>query len=502
MRSLWIRLVRRFRASSIATVALICLAATFTMFAWALASPVGASPDDDFHLVSIYCAASGGNGLCTSTGNPETRNVAIVLLKAPCFAANSDASAACQLDGNIIKNHNLLETSRGNFTGQYPGVFYSAMSFFAQDDVESSVVAMRFFNALLFVALAGALALLFQRTWRSRLALMWVTTLVPLGLFIIPSTNPSSWAVTGIGTAFAALVGLTSARGWRKIAFSGLYVIGGVMAAGARADAAAYLILATIVALGLTSSKKSLVSPWMLLPFLGVALGAFSFFTSGQSIASVAGLVDGSAPASVHSPSAIFFGNLLNLPSLWLGVFGSWGLGWLDTQMPVIVWVGAAGVFGIFVFAALKGLVKRELAWAASVGLGLIVIPIYILQKSLAPVGAQVQPRYLLPLIVLLAGVIFLSRSNWSFSFSRLQWLLLGAALMVAQAVALFLNIRRYTSGASGGGNLNQDIGWWWPTMTSPMAVWTLGSLSFAVVVAVVLVAASTRQKEKSEAVG
>ena len=34
----------------------------------------------------------------------------------------------------------------------------------------------------------------------------------------------------------------------------------------------------------------------------------------------------------------LFVTNFLNVPSLWAGVFGFKGLGWLDTFMPAVVW--------------------------------------------------------------------------------------------------------------------------------------------------------------------
>ena len=63
--------VKRIRAIHFAPVL-----ALIALFAWAFASPIGAGPDDDYHLVSIWCA-SGGSEQCAPGSQPNTRMVAI-----------------------------------------------------------------------------------------------------------------------------------------------------------------------------------------------------------------------------------------------------------------------------------------------------------------------------------------------------------------------------------------------------------------------------------------
>ncbi len=99
------------------------------------------------------------------------------------------------------------ETDRGNYLGEYPPVYYAVMRLFAGPDLQVSALVMRLVNAVLFVGLATALAALLPAWRRGTLLWGWLVTLVPLGMFIIPSNNPSGWAVTGVGTAFLALLG-------------------------------------------------------------------------------------------------------------------------------------------------------------------------------------------------------------------------------------------------------------------------------------------------------
>lgn len=61
--------------------------------------------------------------------------------------------------------------------------------------------------------------------------------------------------------------------------------------------------------------------------------------------------------------------------------------------------------------------------------------------------GVGVQPRYILPLIVLLGGLLALGIRPGHESFSRIQVVLLGAALVVCYLVVLEVNLRSYVTG-------------------------------------------------------
>ena len=55
----WLIPVLRLGQSKFKVIQLVPLLAILALACWALASPVGSSPDDNFHLASIWCA--GGN---------------------------------------------------------------------------------------------------------------------------------------------------------------------------------------------------------------------------------------------------------------------------------------------------------------------------------------------------------------------------------------------------------------------------------------------------------
>lgn len=467
------------------TLSATLVAVFVALAAWAFASPVGASPDDDFHLASIYCENENST-LCAFSETPNSKLVSSALLTANCFATQEDVSAECQQSAHVFDNTHMVDTTRGNFVGQYPGIFYSVLSVFAGDDIQTSVLLMRLFNSALFVLLLGLLFIASSTQTRVRIGLLWAATMIPLGLFIVPSTNPSSWAIMGVGAAFLALFSMYNAQGWRKYVLASTYVLGVVIAAGARADAAVIIVIASVATIALQKPFRSVLSWWSALPLAGILFSAVVYLRASQTNVLSTG-ISTSGEAPTHGAVEIFFGNILNIPSLWLGVFGSWGLGWLDTQMPAIVWCGASSVFVAVMFVALKKATRREYLVAGALFLALAAIPLYVLQKSMVPVGAEVQPRYILPLLILFAAVVLTSFSAGAIDFSKTQLIVVGVLLSAAQSIALYINLRRYVSGGHGGPILDLGSQWWWNLPFGPMWIWGIGTVTFTFCIVVLV---------------
>lgn len=456
--------------------------------AWAFASPIGAGPDDDYHLTSTWCAV-GGSAQCTEGSTPTTRVVSTAFRGASCYAFVPEDSAACQTRLLDRWSTDTIETSRGNFAAAYPPVYYSVMHILAGPDLQVSALLMRLVNAGLFVALATALALLLPVARRSTLLWGWLVTLVPLGMFVIPSNNPSGWAITGVGTAFLALLGWFETTGSRRWALAALTLVGVLMAAGARADAAAYAIGAMITATIIAVPRRELSWRrwwrWAWLPVIGILISALLFGSAGQSGIAESGFSESiSVPAEGDSPTglALTAYNLLMLPFLWTGVWGTWALGWLDTSLPAIVPWAAASAFLVLAFVGIGRLNWRKLVSAAGVLVLLIVLPVWVLTRGGHIVGEGVHPRYLLPLIVLLAFVLLTMPPGARLGLTRVQAVAIFGALAIANFVALQVNIRRYVTGNDAQG-LNLDAGaeWWWTGFPlGPTAVWLVGALAYA----------------------
>ena len=473
---------RRFRLLYLAPVF-----ALIALVAWSLASPIGSSPDDDFHLASIWCANSADTAACTPGPVSSEKYVPqAVHLAAHCYNFRPGESAACQANEFTLNAKAKVLTSRGSFANNYPPVYYATMSLFVSSNILLSIVVMRIVNGLIFVAITTALFLLLPRRRRPTLIWAWLITTVPLGLFLLASNNPSSWAIIGIGSLWLALLGYFETVGRRRIGLAILVIISALIAAGARADSAIYAIVSIAVVVVLTFRRDRVYYLNAILPLALVAMAAAFYLASGQSSVATTGLTTGTKHLRGFATLLLF--NLEHIQSLWMGSFGGWNLGWLDTPMPPIVTFGALGAAFALFFAGLARVSRRKLIALAFVGLVLWVLPLYVLQQGRSFVGESVQPRYILPLIILFGGIALLPAGQWVLRLSKVQCGIVVVALVAAQSVALHENMRRYITGTDVSGlNLNRNIEWWWPIVISPMAVWVGGSLAFAALVVVLV---------------
>ena len=236
------------------------------------------------------------------------------------------------------------------------------------------------------------------------------------------------------------------------------------MAAGARGDAALYVIIGMAVAVVLAFRRDRGFALQAILP-VALAIGAgVLFLSSQQSGVATSGLGDHQLAAGApEAPSRFLALDLVQVPFLWTGVFGTWALGWLDTSMPAVVWVASLGIFCGIMFLALGRLPRRQMLVLAALGLVLWVLPAYVLVRGGNVVPQNVQPRYLLPLIVLAAGVALLPSTRGALRLTRAQGLLVFGGLAIAEPLAMYTDIRRYVTGTDVQWSTWMPADeWWW----------------------------------------
>lgn len=468
---------------------------------WAFASPVGGSPDDDFHLASIWCADVVDPD-CAPGDESGHRLVPEGVVHAGCYNRLPEQSAACQDTTTSFDPAALVDTSRVNSNGGgYPPVYYAVMGLFAGHDIQLSVMIMRFVNVLLFLGISVALYLLLPVRRRTAMLWGWLVATVPLGIYLIPSNNPSSWSVMGVATAWLALLGWFETAGRRKVGLGIVFGVAAVMAAGSRSDAALYVILGVAVVGVLTVARTR---RWLLdaiLPAVAVIACILTVVTSGQAAAAIDGFgqspiasagATGGAAAPAPDPIGLLFYNVLNVPSLWAGALGTWGLGWFDVALPMVVGFASIGCFVAVGFTGFRSMTVRKGIALAGAGLTLIVLPVYVLTRGGSSVGTEVQPRYLLPAIILLAGLLALRAGMRSVALTRGQLALVLASLAVIQFIALHTTIRRYVTGVDAQGfDLDAGIEWWWPGAPAPMVTLAVASLAYAAAVVILGTAAN-----------
>ncbi len=418
--------------------------AVIALAAWGMSSPAGSSPDDDFHLASIWCGQGERPGLCESITQTSVM-VPDNVVHAPCFAFNKEITGACQAkligELTVAKHMNSVEHT-------YPPGFYWVMSWFAGHDVSLSVQLMRLFNTVLFVGCAAATFVLIKPAWRLPLGLSLAVTIVPLGAFIIPSTNPSSWIL--YAPAFIYVLARTLVRErsrGRAITIAAVTIAIAALASSARADAAIFAVAA--FALAMLAEWGKWWRNWM--PYVTGAViavvGIVSLLVARQSSAA-AGLETGASDAARRS-IGLLLRNLMDLPGLYVGSIGASGLGWLDTPMYSVVWVSLLLVLGGLLMSAIstkRG--PREFLIPALATLMMIVVPIAIAQNSGATFGSYVQPRYVLPLLALMILTLLTTRTMRILG-SRRQLMLTLLVVAVVNAISLATNTLRYTGGGA-----------------------------------------------------
>jgi len=355
------------------------------------------------------------------------------------------------------------------------------MNLFVTSNIEFSVVLMRMVNILLFIGLTTLLYLLLPAKRRSPLVWGLAITLVPLGLFLIASNNPSSWAIISAGTLWISLVGYFECSGVKKVGLGIIAALSTVIGAGARADSAIYAVVAigAVVLLTARLNRRWILSA--LLPFAMAITAAAFYLSTQQSLAAISGLPGYADRGQTHGWPEMLVKNLFFVPSLWAGAFGHSGLGWMDTGMPAVVWVGGFGCFAALTFAGLASLSTRKLLAISTVLGALWLFPTYVSMRTGTIAGSGIQPRYILPVMVVLGGVVLFQIGRVSLRLSKAQVVTLVSVLSIANAISLHVNIRRYVTGSDvGSWNLNTAVEWWWRIPFSPMIVWAVGSISFA----------------------
>jgi len=461
---------------------------SIALSAWAVSSPVGSGPDDDFHLASIWCGQGIREGLCEEGSQPGHYLVpGTAVLNSTCFASQPDASGFCP------KVSGLVETNRSNYASNtYPPIYYWAMSWLADDDVESSVIRFRIFNALFAVGILGLVIALIPNYLRIVPLFAFISTLIPLGIFLLSSNNPSGLASISVIVFFAAVLGLSSnSQRNQRLPLILLALLSFVIGAGSREDTAAYLIFAGGLAWLLTSSNNRHKKTRLLIG-TGIVLGAVIFLAIAFSSSSFIGYflrgADWFGGVSTLGSTVL---NLATLPGLWVGAFGYWGIGWLDTPLPSSVWVITFGLYFALVFGSIRYFKGSQALSTSLAMLALVIVPMYTLFVNGLVVGQIVQPRYLLPLLgLLVATALYRTSIEAGFSFSGGQLWLFGAGLFGANVISLHTNLRRYLTGLDENhGTLDFEIEWWWVERPSaeaflwlsPNYVWLAGSLAFGV---------------------
>ncbi len=467
------------------TVVAVVLALVVLGAMWTLAAPIGAAPDDGFHLASIWCSPTAPDDACTNLGDAYAAGKDFVEVPAEigpgahCYAFDAYRSAACQ---GAIEPGTRVRTIAND--GIYPGLFHAVMGLTVGDEPVNSALLARFTSWTLCVGLLAAGWFVLPHRHRAGYLIMLLVTAVPRAISLWPSTNPSGVVVAAIGASWCAVVALLHARARRETVVAGaLLVLGLTAAAGSRADGGLYAFIAVIAACVLLWRPKRDSMPRLLAvaSVAGVAL-LVSIVVLTRRVVDVEALVIQDAVSS-QPRGNLLWNNLREIPYFITGNLGVAPIGWLDTPMPRTVWMPTVASFFALAFLGIGRMDWRKALSLLAILGGLLAVPYFLLWRGGWPVGFEIAPRYVLPLVPVLGFTALYWRRTTSVSGLTVVQLTTVLSLMtVAHSVALHSYMRRYISGVA---NLSIDLDsgreWWWDIPVTPNVVWLLGSAAFGV---------------------
>jgi hypothetical protein len=453
-----------------------------TLGAWSLASPPASSPDDLFHLPSIWCA-HGYDSRCIPVPQDPTSRAVPPYASAPatCFTGHPTDSAACQ--DKILGHHKPNTVTGGNWRHDYPPVYYWIMGWLVTDRYQLSILLMRLTAGTVVVGLVAWLTAAVPRQMKHVAAVPLVALTVPLGLFLLASNNPSGWAIGSAAIVWPALHAALNTEDRRRWQLYVIAVLGAVVGAGSRADACVFTVMAVGLAV-LLNLRRLRSHPLATAVAAGCALLAFGFFAgAGQAQALSTGLNPGQIieEQSRLGVVELTLNNFVNMPMLWGGVVASGpfgATGTFDVGFPYVVGFLVVTGVTVLVYASWRRPAPNiQLALGAAVT-GLFVYPLYILAKTHLIVGQGIQPRYVLPILIMILGLVLLNSGP---RLRRATALFVAGVLIAAHCLALHVQMRRYISGQDVSHlNLDREREWWWNLPVSPTLVWVVGSVGFA----------------------
>ena len=452
---------------------------------WAISSPVGSSPDDNYHLTSIWCAETFFNPECSNSGSSFT--VPSGLVAEQCYAFKPSVSGACITDALSKGEYDNVEHIN-NIEKGYPDLFYQFHAIFKSDNLQVFNLKVRLANTLIFITSIGLLLYLFQDLIKWRKIIFLLTTLfIPLGFFLIPSTNPSSWALIFLPSYWLILRHLFMSE--KNDAGKTFYLILILFWIGlnfSRADGSIYSLIATFAIVPLIfKNREILKEKYIYLIGLLSFLSVWNLFRLRTTSEVISGHMNPNRDVGSVDSLQLFISNIKQIYFFFLGGTGRTGLGWLDTYVPNYVWkIMSLVILSIFILSIYELVRTRKFSALTSTFIALsayLLIPIFILQSSHVQIGGMLQPRYMLPLLslVLLIPIMEIEISP----IDELRYMYtLSPLLLLTFSASLGTNIQRYSTNMNSPFSLDSYNNSKWSTFGwDPLTLWLFGSAVFAI---------------------
>jgi hypothetical protein len=469
--------------------------------AWVVGNAPFASPDEPEHFVRAIGVSTGHligrreagarTGGATAIQLAWTAQAArVVSLPADlnpepftCDLGPGEHDAACQNAVDPRSPPVTLVTAVGNY--QPLPYLLPALALRAGHSASSALRLARAAAALLALGLLAVALFALYDAQSPRVSILGLLLAVtPMVLFCAASLNGSGTEIAGAVAFFSCLLrvsrpGSTGARWWTLTAISGAVL------ALSRSSGPAWLVLLALVALG-WSGARAFAHRWTatraprvaaIVLVLAVALNRIWESLYGS-----------------HTPldtSQLHAGLVAGAHEWWKALTDLVGkFGYVDVRLPLIVPVVWLGLVAALLASAVVVSRGRQLRALAALTLTALVGPTVFYALIIRPTGFGLQGRHVLPLLValpLLAGeAVYRNRERIRASWLRALAAAIPPAVAVMQAIAWYVNARRYAVGGTGPGWFLPSAawappgGWWVWLVTVALASACLGSLALA----------------------
>ena len=423
--------------------------------AWAISTPLGASPDEPSHIIKAASVAR-GQLIGAPTDQPATTKVTVpgdlVLAPTwPCFAFQDETTASCQRPF-VSGPDGVAKTS----AGLYNPTYYALVGWpsLLTHNAKLTVFAMRAIGALVCSAF---LAIGFVALRRLRipftLGLIMFASVTPMVLFLNASVNPNGLEIASGFALVCVLLALvrsedTRGRGWQLA----LAFVSAAVLANMRGLSPLWVGLIGIVAIlaalpGRLAELFRRPATWLTLAGIVITMGFAVAWILGTNTLNAMGTY----PGAGSTPPYYAFVTMLLSRSVDPGFVGVFG--WLDTFPPALVYAVWGALTGGLVLVAMI-VARGRLLWAFLLALAsLFLVPAVTQAGSVMKSGYIWQGRYALVamcVLVVVAGVGVAVRVEAPIQRStfvrRAVWTVTAVAV-AGQLLALVFTIKRYSLG-------------------------------------------------------
>ncbi|TFD29214.1 DUF2142 domain-containing protein [Cryobacterium lyxosi] len=451
--------------------------------AWAISTPLGASPDEPAHIIKAASVAR-GQLIGEITEAPAVTRVQVPSGLAaanewPCFAFDSTKEASCTPK---VSNESDLVSARTS-AGLYNPTYYAIVGVpsLLTDDTSRAVMLMRLAGALVgsfFLAVTFcALLRLGNPVWTG---LGFLAALTPMFFFLNGAVNPNALEIATGAALLAALLVVVGGKSTQDRWWLGVVAASGLLLAQARGLSPLWMAMIALAVLTLTpwsrlSGLLKRLDVWLTVAILGAGVGAAGMWIVATGTLSNMGVFPGAGEVGRGEA----FVEMLVGRSFDPGIVGVFG--WLDTMAPALAYVLWSFLGLGLVVGALTVARGRSLAAVVVCVAGLMLVPPIVQAASVKSSGYIWQGRYALVayvVVVLIAGVAMatarvpaaLPGERFPIRFIGI----VGGLVVVGQLFSMATAIRRYSVGA--------DTSWLDSLRQAPLWVPPGGSAAWLVI--------------------